>query len=42
MISRCLRNGMNTEETTLKAWKMIIRNRNVQKGLIFQSDRGVQ
>jgi transposase InsO family protein len=33
---------MNTEETTLAAWKMAIRNRNVQKGLIFHSDRGVQ
>ncbi len=33
---------MNTEETTLVAWKMAIRNRNVEKGLIFHSDRGVQ
>jgi putative transposase len=33
---------MNTEETTLAAWKMAIRNRSVQEGLIFHSGRGVQ
>jgi transposase InsO family protein len=33
---------MNTEKTTLSAWKMAIRNRSVEKGLIFHSDRGVQ
>lgn len=42
MIGWSLSNGMNTEETTLAAWKMAIRSRNVQKGLIFHSDRGVQ
>lgn len=42
MIGWSLSNGMNTEETTLAAWKMAIRNRLVQKGLIFHSDRGVQ
>jgi putative transposase len=42
MIGWSLSNGMNTEETTLAAWKMAIRNRKVQKGLIFHSDRGVQ
>ena len=42
MIGWSLSNGMNTEETTLAAWKMAIRNRNVQKGLIFHSDRGIQ
>ena len=42
IIGWSLSNGMNTEETTLAAWKMAIRNRNVQKGLIFHSDRGVQ
>lgn len=42
MIGWSLSNGMNTEETTLAAWKMTIRNRNVHKGLIFHSDRGVQ
>lgn len=42
MIGWSLSNGMNTEETTLAAWKMAVRNRNFQKGLIFHSDRGVQ
>ena len=42
MIGWSLSNGMNTEETTLSAWKMATRNRSVQKGLIFHSDRGVQ
>ncbi len=42
MIGWSLSNGMNTEETTLAAWKMAVRNRSVQKGLIFHSDRGVQ
>ena len=42
MIGWSLSNGMNTEETTLAAWKMAITNRSIQKGLIFHSDRGVQ
>ena len=42
MIGWSLSNGMNTEQTTLGAWKMAIRNRNVQAGLIFHSDRGIQ
>lgn len=42
IIGWSLCNAMNTDETTLTAWKMAIRNRNVQKGLIFHSDRGVQ
>jgi putative transposase len=33
---------MSTEETKLRAWKMAIKNRNIEKGLIFDSDRGVQ
>ena len=33
---------MSTQRTSLAAWKMAIRNRPVQKGLIFHSDRGVQ
>lgn len=37
-----LSNGMSTEETSLAAWKMAIKNRKVAKGLIFHSDRGVQ
>ena len=35
-------NGMSTQETTLAAWKMAVKNRNITKGLIFHSDRGVQ
>lgn len=34
--------GMSTEETSLAAWKMALKNRNISKGLIFHSDRGVQ
>ena len=34
--------GMSTEETSLAAWKMALKNRSVSKGLIFHSDRGVQ
>ena len=33
---------MSTQETTLTAWRMAIKNRNVKSGLIFHSDRGVQ
>lgn len=35
-------NGMSAEETTLAAWRMAIKNRDIVKGLIFHSDRGVQ
>ena len=35
MIGWSLSNGMSTEETSLAAWKMVIRNRSVKKGLIF-------
>ncbi|WP_242400756.1 IS3 family transposase [Flavobacterium indicum] len=42
MIGWSLSNTMNTEDTTLSAWKMAIKNRIVEKGLIFHSDRGVQ
>ena len=34
--------GMSTEETSLAAWRMALKNRNISKGLIFHSDRGVQ
>lgn len=33
---------MKTEETSLAAWKMAIKNRKLFLGLIFHSDRGVQ
>ena len=42
IIGWSLSDGMSANETTLASWKMAIRNRNVQKGLIFHSDRGVQ
>lgn len=42
IIGWSLSDGMSTNETTLASWKMAIRNRNAQKGLIFHSDRGVQ
>lgn len=42
MIGWSLSDTMNTENTTLCAWKMAVKNRSVQKGLIFHSDRGVQ
>ena len=34
--------GMSVEETSLAAWKMAIKNRSVENGLIFHSDRGIQ
>ncbi|MDN6309424.1 MAG: IS3 family transposase [Psychroflexus sp.] len=34
--------GMSTEETSLAAWKMAVKNRSITKGLVFHSDRGVQ
>ncbi|WP_426092432.1 transposase [Flavobacterium sp. DSR3-2] len=33
---------MSIEETSLAAWRMAIKNRCVEKGLLFYSDRGVQ
>ena len=42
IIGWSLSDGMSTEETTLRAWKMAAKNRNIEKGLIFHSDRGVQ
>jgi transposase InsO family protein len=42
IIGWSLSNGMSTEETTLKAWNMAVKNRNIVEGLIFHSDRGVQ
>jgi len=42
IIGWSLSKTMSTQRTSLAAWKMAIRNRPVQKGLIFHSDRGVQ
>ncbi len=33
---------MSAEETTLAAWRMAVKNRDIAKKLIFHSDRGVQ
>ena len=42
IIGWALSSSMTTEVTTIPAWKMAIRNRQPQHGLIFHSDRGVQ
>ena len=42
IIGWSLSDGMSTDETSLKAWKMAVKNRNIEEGLIFHSDRGVQ
>lgn len=42
IIGWSLSDGMSTEETTLGAWKMAIKNRDIDEGLIFHFDRGVQ
>lgn len=42
IIGWSLSDGMSTNEKTLASWKMAIRNRNIQTGLIFHSDRSVQ
>ena len=42
IIGWSLSNGMSIEETSLAAWRMAIKNRCVEKGLLFHSERGVQ
>ncbi len=42
VIGWSLSKTMSTQRTSLSAWKMAIKNRPIQKGLIFHSDRGVQ
>jgi putative transposase len=42
VIGWSLSNGMSTDETVLAAWKMAVKTRNIEKGLIFHSDRGIQ
>lgn len=42
IIGWSLSKGMSTEETSLAAWKMAIKNRKISESLIFHSDRGVQ
>ena len=42
VIGWSLSTRLHTEETTLPAWRMALKNRSVLSGLIFHSDRGVQ
>ena len=42
IIGWSLSETMSTQDTILVAWRMATRNRNVEQGLIFHSDRGVQ
>ena len=51
IIGWSLSDGMSTDDpsdseqakqTSLKAWKMAVKNRNIEEDLIFHSDRGVQ
>ena len=42
IIGWSLSKGMSTEETSLAAWKMAVKNRKIVDGLILHSDRGVQ
>lgn len=42
IIGWSLSKGMSTEETSLAAWRMAVKNRKIVDGLIFHSDRGVQ
>lgn len=42
LIGWSLSNTMSTNDTSLAAWRMAIKNRLFQKGLIFHSDQGVQ
>ena len=42
VIGWSLSTRLHTEETTLPAWRMAVKNRAVVSGMIFHSDRGVQ
>lgn len=42
LIGWSLSKSMATNQTTLPAWRMAIKNRKVKEGLIFHSDQGVQ
>ncbi|WP_246124596.1 IS3 family transposase [Bizionia gelidisalsuginis] len=42
LIGWSLSTGMATNQTTLPAWRMALKNRRISKKLIFHSDRGVQ
>tara|TARA_R110000868_G_scaffold111773_1_gene301519 strand:+ start:23041 stop:23397 length:357 start_codon:yes stop_codon:yes gene_type:complete len=42
IIGWSLSDGMYTDVTPLKVWKMAGKKRNIEEGLVFQSDRDVQ
>ena len=42
VIGWSLSHTMSTEETSLAAWKMAIKNRSIKKGMLFHSYRGIQ
>jgi putative transposase len=51
IIGWSLSDGMSTDDpsdseqakqTSLKVWKIAVKNRNIEEGFIFHSDRGVQ
>ncbi|WP_312081825.1 MULTISPECIES: IS3 family transposase [Flavobacteriales] len=42
VIGWSLSHTMSTEETSLVAWRMAIKNRSIKKEMLFHSDRGVQ
>lgn len=42
LIGWSLSNTMSADDTSLAAWRMAIKNRPIEKGLIFHSDQGVQ
>jgi putative transposase len=42
VIGWSLSSGMSVEETSLAAWRMVIKKRCIEKRLVFHSDRGIQ
>ncbi|WP_240723489.1 IS3 family transposase [Flavobacterium sp. GT3P67] len=42
IIGWSLSNGLSTKQTTLSAWKMVVKNRKITDELIFHSDSGIQ
>jgi len=42
VIGWSMSNTMNAKDTTIQAWNMAVKNRPIEKQLIFHSDRGIQ
>ncbi|MFH7000468.1 IS3 family transposase [Flavobacterium sp. FlaQc-57] len=42
IIGWILSNSISTDKTVLAAWKMAVKTRSIEKGLIFHSDRAIQ